>query len=84
LTAQHTDICLLGPIEARTASGTRLEIPGGRPLMLLGLLLTRRDDIVPAASPRRRCGGTGRPGIRATLSSWLSPGFGARWPAPGR
>jgi DNA-binding SARP family transcriptional activator len=48
LTAQHTDICLLGPIEARTASGTRLEIPGGRPLMLLGLLLTRRDDIVPA------------------------------------
>lgn len=48
MTARYIDIGLLGPIEARTASGTRLEIPGGRPLMLLALLLTRRDDIVPA------------------------------------
>jgi DNA-binding SARP family transcriptional activator len=48
LTAQYIDVCLLGPIEARTASGTRLEIPGGRPMTLLALLLTRRDDIVSA------------------------------------
>ena len=48
MTARYIDIGLLGPIEAREASGTRLEIPRGRPLTLLALLLTRRDDIVPA------------------------------------
>ena len=46
MTARYIDVCLLGPIEAREASGTRLEVPRGRPLMLLALLLTRRDDIV--------------------------------------
>ena len=46
MTARYIDVCLLGPIEAREASGTRLEIPRGRPLTLLALLLTRRDDIV--------------------------------------
>jgi DNA-binding SARP family transcriptional activator len=46
--ARHIDVCLLGPIEARTASGTLLKVPHGRPLTLLALLLTRRDDIVSA------------------------------------
>jgi DNA-binding SARP family transcriptional activator len=46
MTARYIDICLLGPIEVREASGTRLEVPRGRPLTLLALLLTRRDDIV--------------------------------------
>ena len=46
MTARYIDVCLLGPIEAREASGTRLEVPRGRPLTLLALLLTRRDDIV--------------------------------------
>jgi DNA-binding SARP family transcriptional activator len=46
MTARYIDVCLLGPIEARTASGTRLEVPRGRPLTLLALLLTRRDDVV--------------------------------------
>ena len=48
MTARYIDVGLLGPIEVREASGTRLEIPRGRPLTLLALLLTRRDDIVPA------------------------------------
>ena len=46
MTARYIDVCLLGPIEAREASGTRLEVPRGRPLTLLALLLTRRDDVV--------------------------------------
>ncbi len=46
MTARYIDVCLLGPIEAREASGTRLEIPRGRPLTLLALLLTRRDELV--------------------------------------
>ena len=46
MTARYIDVGLLGPIEAREASGARLEIPGGRPLTLLALLLTRRDDVV--------------------------------------
>ena len=46
MTARYIDVCLLGPIEARAASGTRLEVPRGRPLTLLALLLTRRDDVV--------------------------------------
>ena len=48
MTARYIDVCLLGPIEAREASGTRLEIPRGRPLTLLALLLTRRDEPVSA------------------------------------
>jgi DNA-binding SARP family transcriptional activator len=48
MTARYIDVGLLGPIEAREASGARLEIPRGRPLTLLALLLTRRDDIVSA------------------------------------
>ena len=46
MTARYIDVCLLGPIEAREASGTRLEVPRGRPLTLLALLLSRRDDVV--------------------------------------
>ena len=46
MTARYIDVCLLGPIEARAASGTPLEVPRGRPLTLLALLLTRRDDVV--------------------------------------
>jgi DNA-binding SARP family transcriptional activator len=46
MTARYIDVCLLGPIEAREASGTRLEIPRGRPLTLLALLLARRDELV--------------------------------------
>jgi DNA-binding transcriptional activator of the SARP family len=46
MTARYIDVCLLGPIEAREASGARLEVPRGRPLTLLALLLTRRDDVV--------------------------------------
>ena len=46
MTARYIDVCLLGPIEAREASGTLLEVPRGRPLTLLALLLTRRDDVV--------------------------------------
>ena len=48
MTARYIDVGLLGPIEAREASGARLDIPRGRPLTLLALLLTRRDDVVPA------------------------------------
>jgi DNA-binding SARP family transcriptional activator len=46
MTPRYIDVCLLGPIEAREASGTRLDVPRGRPLTLLALLLTHRDDIV--------------------------------------
>jgi DNA-binding SARP family transcriptional activator len=46
MTVRYIDVSLLGPIEAREASGTRLEVPRGRPLMLFALLLTRRDDVV--------------------------------------
>ena len=46
MTARYIDVCLLGPIEVREASGTRLEVPRGRPLTLLALLLTHRDDVV--------------------------------------
>jgi DNA-binding SARP family transcriptional activator len=48
MAARYIDVCLLGPIEAREASGTRLDVPRGRPLTLLALLLIHRDDIVPA------------------------------------
>ncbi len=40
------EIGLLGPIEAHDGDGTRLVIPGGRPLTLLALLLTRRGMVV--------------------------------------
>ncbi|HEU5420148.1 MAG TPA: BTAD domain-containing putative transcriptional regulator [Streptosporangiaceae bacterium] len=43
------EIGMLGPIEARDGDGTRLVVPGGRPLTLLALLLTRRGSVV---SPR--------------------------------
>jgi DNA-binding SARP family transcriptional activator len=46
MTARYIDFGVLGPMEAHEASGQRLEIPGGRPLTLLALLLTRRDDVV--------------------------------------
>jgi DNA-binding SARP family transcriptional activator len=40
------EIGMLGAIEARDGDGTRLMIPGGRPLTLLALLLTRRGMVV--------------------------------------
>jgi DNA-binding SARP family transcriptional activator len=44
------EVGVLGPIEARDGSGTRLVIPGGRPLTLLALLFTRRNEIVSPES----------------------------------
>src|SRR5258708_9074986 len=46
MAARFIDVCRLGPSEAREASGTRLQVPRGRPLTLLALLLTRRDELV--------------------------------------
>jgi len=40
------EIGILGPVQAHDGDGTRLLIPGGRPLTLLALLLTRRGTVV--------------------------------------
>lgn len=46
MTGLELDFGILGPVEARTVSGSQLAVPRGRPLALLALLLVRRGGVV--------------------------------------